>query len=52
MAFRISTENIGKYVSDSDSEITYNGSLLSKSSINEEDIKFSISFDMIIEIEN
>lgn len=52
ISIRIATEEIGKYISDSDSEeIIHNSSLLTKSGITEEDINFTISFDMIIEIE-
>ncbi|MBP3596022.1 MAG: hypothetical protein J6J60_01275 [Clostridia bacterium] len=49
MAFRTAIENLGSYVSNEDVEIAYNGSLLSKVGITLEDIKFNLSFDMIIQ---
>lgn len=52
IGIRIATEEIGQYISDSDSEIIYNSSLLSKTGISEEEVKFSISFDLIIQVES
>lgn len=49
MAFRTSVENIGNYVSNEDTEVVYNGSLLSKVGVTLEDIKFNLNFDMIIQ---
>lgn len=48
--FRVSNENLGKFVSNEESEeISYDGKLLEKIGISEEDIKLQISFDIIIE---
>lgn len=49
MGFRAAIENLGDYVSNEDVEISYNGSLLSKAGISLDDIKFNLSFDMIIQ---
>lgn len=49
MGFRAAIENLGDYVSNEDVEIAYNGSLLSKAGISLDDIKFNLSFDMIIQ---
>lgn len=49
MAFRAAIENLGDYISNEDVEIAYNGSLLSKAGITLEDIKFNLSYDMIIQ---
>ncbi len=48
LGFRVALENIGNYVSNTDEEIAYNGSLLTKANIPDTDIKFSISFDILI----
>lgn len=49
IAFRISNEDIANYVSNDDLEIAYNKSLLEKAQINEEEISFTFTFDLIIE---
>ena len=49
LAFRISNEDIATYVSNDDLEVIYNKSLLEKAGASEEDIKFTISFDLLIE---
>lgn len=49
MAFRTAIENIGNYTSNEDTEIVYNGSLLSKVGVSLEELKFNMSFDMIIQ---
>ena len=48
IGFRVSLENLGNYISDTDEEIVYDGNLITKANINENDIKFSISFDILI----
>ena len=50
IAFRISLEDLGNYTSND--EVTYNGSLLSEIGITNEDIAFSISFDLTITLDN
>lgn len=48
IAFRVALEDIGRYVSNEDEEITYDGKLLSNLGISLEEIKFGLSFDIII----
>lgn len=43
-------KGIGEYISNDDEEIKHDGSLLNKININQEELKFSINFDLIIEI--
>ncbi len=47
--FRILNKNIGEYVSNDDEEILYDGTLLKKIGINEEEVKIKVSFDVVIE---
>lgn len=48
--FRVANENIGKYISnEEDQEIIYDGRLLEKVGIVQEDIKLQFSFDIIVE---
>lgn len=49
MAFRMGLHNLGTYTSNEDTEISYNGSLLPKIGISNEEIKFGLSFDMTIQ---
>lgn len=49
VAFRISNEEIENYTSNEDTEIVYDGTLLTKTQTALEDIKFKISFDLTIE---
>ena len=48
IGFRSSLLDLGNFVSNEAEEISYDGSLLSGLGINIEDIKYSISFDIII----
>lgn len=50
IGFRISLEDLGNYTSNE--SVTYNGSLLSQIGISNEDMQFSISFDVIITLDN
>lgn len=52
IAFRVSNENIGEYVSNEGVEIKYDKSLLEKAGIQEEKIKFTFEIDLIIELDN
>lgn len=54
IGFRVSLEDLGNFISnDMESEgITYNGSLLSKIGLSNDDIKFNISFDLTITLNN
>ena len=49
--FRCINENIGKYESNENNEIKHDGTLLSKCKIQNEDIKFKISFNIEIILE-
>lgn len=46
--FRVVNQNIGEYTSNEDDEISYDGKLLSKINLTEDNIKFNISFDIVI----
>lgn len=49
LAFRISLENLGNYISNNyDEEIIYDGNLITKAGLTKEDITFSVSFDLFI----
>lgn len=50
--FRIVNKNISEYVSEEDDEIKLDGSLLSKTNVTLEEVKFTISFDVKIETLN
>ena len=47
--FRIVNENVSEFVSNEDAELTYNGSLLKLTNVNEEDLNVDVSFDLVIE---
>ena len=49
LGFRMSIIDLGSYVSNESTEITYDGRLLSNLGILEEELNFNISFDIIIE---
>ena len=48
IGFRYAIENLGKYVSNEDTEIVYNGSLLKKVGIELSQVQSTLSFDMTI----
>lgn len=49
LAFRISLENLGNYISNNyDEEIVYDGNLITKAGLTMDDIKFLTSFDLLI----
>lgn len=51
--FRIANENIGEYISnEEEQEVSYDGKLLEKIGVTEQDIKLQISFDIIIETDD
>ena len=52
LSFRVVNSKIAEYVSDDNDEISYNGTLLKLAKINVEDIKFNISFDIVIKTIN
>lgn len=47
---RFSNVSLGNYSSNKDKEIVHDGTLLKKLNLTEEDVKFSVSFDFIIEV--
>ena len=49
LGFRMSITELGSYISNEDSEIIYDGRLLSNLGITENELKFEVSFDVIIE---
>lgn len=49
ITFSSCSKNIAQYISDEDTEIKYDASLLQKVNINEEQLKYKLSFDIIIE---
>jgi len=50
LGFRLSNQDLANYVSNEETEIQYNGSLIEKAGITQEDIKFKVSMDIIIEV--
>ena len=47
---RISNSDIGKFVSDEDTEVKHDGTLITKIGATEEEIIFKVSFDLILQI--
>jgi len=53
MGFRVALNNLGTYISNNyDEEVTYDGNLLTKSNIALDDLKFNMSFDIKITLDN
>lgn len=50
LAFRISNQELATYVSNEETEINYDGSLLKKAGISEEDIKITAKMDITIQV--
>lgn len=50
IAFRISNQNIGEYVSNEGNEIKYDKSLLEKAGIDEKELRFTVEIDLVIEL--
>lgn len=48
-ACRMALNDLGTYISNETTEITYDGSLLQNIGVTEEEIQFDISFDMLLE---
>ena len=48
LGFRVKLENLGEYISNEDTEIVYDGTLLNKVGVTLEEIKTNISFDLTI----
>ena len=49
IGFRMSVIDLGSYISNENTEIIYDGRLLSNLGVTEEELKFNFSFDIIIE---
>lgn len=52
VGFRLALENLGNYVSNEDTEIVYDGSLLNKINITNDNIKTKLAFDISIQTNN
>ncbi len=52
LLLRYVNENLGNYVSNDDTEITHDGTILSKIGITNEQIKFVVSFDIGVELKS
>ena len=52
IVFSLSNTGLGTYSSDSGKQIVHDGTLLEKLDITNEDIKFDISFDIVITVDN
>lgn len=50
LAFRISNQDLAEYISNEEADLQYDGTLLQKAGITEQDIKITASMDIIIEI--
>ena len=46
---RMALDNLGNYISNDSTEITYDGKLLQNINVNIDEIKFSLNFDILIE---
>lgn len=49
---RAVNENLGEYVSNEDTEIRHDGTILEKVGLTDEDLKFTMSFDLSIELKS
>ena len=47
--FRAANTEVGEYVSNDDAEISHNGTLITKTDATLDDLKYTISFDIVIE---
>ena len=52
IVIRFTNNDLGSYISNEDEEIKHDGTMLGKIEINNEDIKFEVSFDVIISVKN
>lgn len=49
LGLRVSLDNLGNYISNESTEVTYDGKLLENIGVSLEEIKFGLSFDILIE---
>lgn len=47
--FRAANTEVGEYISNDDAEIAHNGTFINKTGVSIEDLKYSISFDIVID---
>ncbi len=47
--FRIVNKDVSEFVSNGDDEIAYDGTLLAKTGVSDDDVKVNVSFDIVIE---
>lgn len=52
IAFSLANKELGTYVSGETTEITYNGTMLSKLGLTSEDVKSKIAFNLVIELDD
>ena len=52
VVIRFSNADIGKYISNEDEEIKHDGTMLAKTDATNENIKFTVNFDVIIKLKN
>jgi len=52
IVIRFSNTDLGTYISNEDEEIKHDGTLLKKVNVENEDLDFTVSFDLIINIKN
>lgn len=52
LGFRTAVTNLGSYISNENTEIIYDGRLLTNLGVTEEEVKFDMSFDIIIETDD
>ena len=46
--FRVANTDVGEFVSNEDEELSYNGTILTKAGVTVEELKFNLSFDVLI----
>lgn len=52
IAIRFSNDSLGTYISNEDEEIKHDGTMLNKINIVNEDIRFEVSFDLIVKVDD
>lgn len=52
VSFSFTNKEVGKYVSGEDTEVTFDGRMLSKLNLKNEDLKSKVSFNLIIELDD
>lgn len=52
VSFRLTNVGLGNYISNDEDEVKHDGTLLNKIDVLQEDIKFKVSFDLTIKINN